>query len=113
MANPFKQLKAGIADLSQLQVQTYTGSITAHINSAAGDDGNIINWQDLLKTAATEGGDVSLVAATKVSFDGDTELFIASEAPASLVTAHNNAVAAAQQVRQGLVEAFSDLLGIR
>ena len=112
MANPFKELAAGIADLSQLQVQTYTGNITAHITDGGGG-GSIINWQDLLTTSASEDGDVSLVAATKVNFDGDTELFIASNAPSNLVSAHNDAVTAAQQLRQGLVEAFADVLGIR
>ena len=69
MANPFKELAAGIADLSQLQVQTYTGNITAHIADGDGG-GSIINWQERLTTSATENGDVSLVAATKVNFDG-------------------------------------------
>ncbi len=112
MANPFKELAEGIADLSQLQVQTYTGTINAHITDDGGG-GSIINWKDLLTNSASESGDVSLVAATKVNIDGDTDLFIASNAPTNLVTAHNDAVAAAQQLRQGLLEAFADVLGIR
>ena len=112
MANPFNELAEGIADLSQLQVQTYTGNIVAHIKDGEGG-ASIINWQELLTTSAKEDGDVSLVAATKVNLDGDTELFIAANAPTNLLEAHNDAVAAAQQLRQGLVEAFADVLGIR
>lgn len=104
----FKKLGEEIADLSQLRVQTFTGNITALIDTTSG---TIIEWQKLLDDAKST-GKVSLAADTKVNFDGDTELFIATDASANLVKAHNDAVAAAQQVRQGLLETFKDVLNI-
>ena len=89
----FRKLKDGIGDLSQLQVQTFTGDLTAFIDDGPEfDDVNepkktLIKWQDLLKEAKNK-GEVSLVAATKVNIDGDTELFISDTASSTILDAH-------------------------
>ncbi len=108
MANVFKKLGEGIADLSQLHVQTFTGSLSAVVDP---DSGSLIAWDQLIDEAKNA-GTVTLVAATRVNFDGDTALFIAEDAPTSLLAIHQEAVLAAQDVRQGLAEAFRGALGI-
>ncbi len=100
------ELKKGAMDLAELEVLTFTGTITAIIK----DEGTM-DWGDLLKKAKA-GGEITLVAATQIKVDGDTTLFVATDAPEKLKQAHLDATAAAQQYRQGLVQAFADLLGI-
>jgi hypothetical protein len=107
---PLAKLEKGVLDLAELEVLTFTGELTAVVN-----DQDAINWEELLKKAKTE-GEVALVAATLIKIDGDTLLFFASEASAhyeALKQSHLEATRAAQQYRQGLVEAFADLLGIK
>lgn len=107
----FKKLGEGIADLSQLQVQTFTGEIKSTIQAT--DSGNVLDWQKLIEEAKSDtAGSISLAAATNVKFDGDSDQFIADSASDRTLQAHSDAVDAARQVRQGLVETFQDLLGI-
>ncbi|MHC4519725.1 MAG: hypothetical protein ACYTAS_14140 [Planctomycetota bacterium] len=105
----FKKLKDGIADLSELSVNTFTGDLKAHIDDASGS--SIIKWDELLKSAKTE-GDISLVAAARYKFDGDSDSFYMRNAPADLLAAHKQAVEAGQKVREGLINMFGDLIGI-
>ncbi len=106
----FVKLKEGIADLAELQVQTITGEIKTALSAV---DGDVLDWEKLVKEAKSEtNGDISLAAATNVKFDGDTDIFISNSASDKALSAHAAAVEAARQVRQGLVEAFQDLLGI-
>ena len=108
MANVFKKLGEGIADVSELHVQTFTGSLTAVVDT---DQGSLIAWDTVLDAARNQ-GEVTLVAATKVNFDGDTILFVATDASPTMLAVHQEAVLAAQEVRQGLVEAFRGVLGL-
>lgn len=108
--NAFKKLKEGIEDLSELEVQTYTGTVSATINEQAKD--NIIDWVQLFKDAEAE-GKVVLAAATKIKADGDTYNFITdAEVPTSVLEAHQTAVEAGNQVRENIIDLFSDLIGI-
>jgi hypothetical protein len=102
-----KKLEKGAMDLAELEVFTLTGTITALISNEGKMD-----WSNLLKTAKTT-GTIELVAATNIQIDGDTTLFVATGASEELKQAHLDATAAAQQYRQGLVQAFADLLGIK
>jgi hypothetical protein len=101
------KLKDAALDLTELQVLTFTGTVEAVVKT----DG-AMDWSKLLKEAKTAGA-IELVAATKIEIDGDTTLFVAKGAPDALKQAHLDATAAAQQYRQGLVQAFADLLGIK
>jgi hypothetical protein len=107
MADVIKKLAEGAMDLTELEVLTFEGQLTAIV-----DNENLIEWDKLLEKAKTV-GEVNLVAATQFKIDGDTLFFVAPDVPESLRRAHIEATAAAQQYRQGLVEAFADLLGIR
>lgn len=107
----FKKLGQGIADLSELQVQTMTGTITTEFQSDNAE--SVLDWQKLIQGAKTDSeGKITLIAATNVKFDGDTDLFISDSATPALLQAHADAVEGARKVREGLVEAFSDLLGV-
>jgi hypothetical protein len=105
----FKKLGEGIADLSELNVQTFTGDITSVINQGA--SGSVIDWTKLLKNARTT-GKVKLVASAKIKFDGDSDTYFAEDIPSTMLNAHLTAVEAGQNVREGLIEMFKDLLGI-
>ena len=108
----FKQLKEGIADLSELQVQTITGALKTTIQAEGGQ--NVLDWEKLIQEAKSETeGTISLAAATNVKLDGDTNLFISDAATEKTLKAHADAVEGARKVREGLIDAFSDLLGIR
>ena len=100
------ELKKGAMDLAELEVLTFTGTVQAAVAGGA------LDWDQLLKKA-TSAGEIELVAATKIKIDGDTTLFVARAAPEGLKQAHLDATAAAQQYRQGLVQAFADLLKIK
>jgi len=107
----FKKLGEGIADLSELQVQTMTGELSTAIKSE--DAKRVLDWQKLIKAAKTKTeGSVRLVAATNVKIDGDTDLFVAESAPDRLLRAHAEAVEAAGEVRAGLIAIFKDLVDI-
>ena len=110
----FVKLKEGIADLSELQVQTITGTLKTTIQSEDGDNKNVLNWQKLIQGAKSETeGEISLAAASNIKFDGDTDSFISDDATDRTLSAHAGAVNGALKVREGLVSAFSGLLGLR
>jgi hypothetical protein len=107
----FKKLGDGIADLSELQVQTLTGELSTAIQSDNAK--RVLDWQKLIKAAKTKTqGSVRLVAATNLKIDGDTDLFIAESAPDRLLRAHSDAVEAAGEVRASLIAMFKDLLDV-
>jgi hypothetical protein len=101
------KLELLVEDLAELQVVTLQGELTTVVSK---DEGSLIDWTELLKNAKT-GGQVKLVAATHIKIDGDTQLFVATNAPESLKKAHLEATVAAQEYRSGLVKAFADMLG--
>ncbi|MFC2037592.1 hypothetical protein ACFLYD_06470 [Chloroflexota bacterium] len=105
--NGKSKLEQLVDDLAELEVITLQGGLTAVVSSEAG---HLIDWTELLKNAKTT-GEVKLVAATHIKIDGDTQLFVATNAPESLKKAHLEATAAAQEYRSGLVRAFADMLG--
>lgn len=105
----FKKLGEGIADLSELNVQTFSGDITSVIDKSTG--GNVIDWTKLLKDAKTS-GKVRLIASAKIKFDGDSDTYFAEDIPPEMLEAHLTAVEAGQNVREGLIAMFKDVLGI-
>ena len=105
----FKKLGAAIGDLSSLDVQSYSGALTAKIQS--GGEGNIIDWKKLLTEAKKVDGSVTLKLASHFNFDGDATLFVTEgEIPEDLRTAHDEAVKAGQQIRNDLLDLFSDTI---
>lgn len=105
----FKKLGEEIADLSQLNVQTFTGDLKSIVNEAA--DGNVIDWKKLLDSSKSAGS-VTLVASSKFNFDGDSDTFVARDITPELLEAHTAAVQAGQKVREGLIALFRELVPI-
>ena len=81
----FKKLGEGIADLSELNVQTFSGDITTVIDSGSG--GNVIDWTKLLNDAKTS-GKVRLIASARIKFDGDSDTFFAEDIASDLKAAY-------------------------
>ena len=106
----FKALGEGIADLSELNVQTFTGNITSVVDNTA--SGNVLDWAKLIKDASKATGSVKLVACAKIKFDGDSDMFFAEDIPTEVLEAHVAAVEAGQKVREGLLAMFKGVLGI-
>ncbi len=106
----FKKLGEGIADLSELNVQTFSGDLTSVIDKSAG--GSVIDWTKLLKDAKTT-GKVKLIASAKIKFDGDSDTYFTEDISPDMLDAHLVAVEAGQKVREGLLSMFKDILNIR
>jgi hypothetical protein len=107
----FKEALQGLAnataDLSSLQVYTYSGDVNAVLNS----DGNGIAWDQLFTKSKVTNGTLKLVAATKVQFDGDTYNFQTSEKLDGLDTLlqiHEQSVQNSRMARQSLIQFFMD-----
>ncbi len=98
-----------VVDLAEMRVQTFTGDLKAEIDSAGG---SIADWGGLLDKAKAS-GEVRLAMDTAMEIDGDTTLFIADGLPPDIKQAHDNAVTGAREYRQGIIDAFADLLGIK
>jgi hypothetical protein len=106
----FKKLGEGIADLSELNVQTFSGDLTSVIDKSTG--GSVIDWPKLLKDAKTT-GKVKLVASAKIKFDGDSDSYFADDIAPDMLDAHLVAIEAGQKVREGLLSMFKEILNIK
>ena len=105
----FDKLETAVGDLSSLEVKSYSGKLTAEIQSDG--EGNIIDWEKLIAEAKKADGQVSLKLASHFNFDGDATLFAAEgEIPDAMRNAHNEAVQAGRQIRKDLFELFSDTI---
>ena len=105
----FQKLGEEIADLSELTVQTFTGDITSDLTS---DTESILDWTKLLEEAKNAQGKITLVASTKMKFDGDADIYFNTSISEDLKQAHLGAWEASLKVREGLIQTFKDLLGI-
>ncbi len=105
----FKKLGEGIADLAELNVQTFTGTLTTQISQ---DGGNLINWVELLAEAKKTGGEVTLVASSRIKLDGDCDMYFDKNVDEKLLQTHIAAVDAGQKIRLGIMDAFKDVLGL-
>ncbi|QSQ27063.1 hypothetical protein JY651_20045 [Pyxidicoccus parkwayensis] len=93
-----------IDDLSKLEVVTYTGKVDVAISGTGA-----IDW-DKLKTAAKTNGDVKLVAATQLNFDGDSYSFQTNEELPrinELLALHQQAINSSLQARKAITDFFA------
>ena len=109
MANVFKKLGEGIADLAELNVQTFSGDVTSVIDQS--QSGSVIDWTKLLKDAKSS-VKIKLMASSKIKFDGDSDAFFAEDISADMLKAHMTAIEGGQKVREGLITMFKGVLGI-
>ncbi len=97
-------LKDLAADFSSLDVQTYTGKISAINRDANGK----IQWSELANGAFDEANaDLDVLLASSFKIDGDAELFI-SEAGVSeqAQAAHDAAVKSGATLRSEIINFF-------
>ena len=107
----FAKLGEGIADLSELQVQTITGELVTTIKSDK--PGMVLDWQKLIKAAKTQSeGAIKLAAATNVKFDGDIDQFFSDSATERTLKAHADAVESGRKIREGLIAMFKGALNL-
>lgn len=97
--------KDAIADLSSLEVQTYTGEITVAI-----DDIGTTDFETILSNAKAT-GNISLSQVTKLNIDGDgINLVSDAPPPPHVADAHKAALAAGENVRASILELFKGLI---
>jgi hypothetical protein len=111
MASTFKDALSSLADtaadLTTLEVYTYTGDVS----SALDKDQKGIDWDNLFEKSKITNGTLKLVAATRVSFDGDTQNFQTAEPLeriGELLQVHEQSVNNSRLARQSLVQFFTD-----
>jgi len=103
------QLKNAVGDLTSLEVQTYVGEIDVIIDGIT----DSTNFEASLKKAKS-GGKISLQLVTKLNFDGDAIVLVPSSAPADYIQqAHDSALKAGNDVRQGIISLFADVIGLK
>jgi len=101
-------LKKTMCDLTSLEVQTYVGNLDAAVTDQVESN----NFEDILEKVRVS-GTLKLVAVTKINFDGDGMVLVPPQAmPDHIRDAHDSAVAAGLEVREGLLELFSEMTGL-
>ncbi len=101
-------LKETLCDLTSLEVQTYTGNLDVAVTDQVGS----AKFEDILEKVRVS-GTLKLVAVTKINFDGDGMVLVPPQAmPDHVGDAHDAAVAAGLQVREGLLALFSEMTGL-
>lgn len=109
LENALIDLKNAVGDLTSLEVQTYVGEIDVVMDGVT----DSTNFETALKNAKAS-GKVTLKLVTKLNFDGDGIVLVPSSAPADYVQeAHDAALEAGNQVREGLIGLFADVIGLR
>jgi hypothetical protein len=102
-------LKNAVGDLTSIEVQTYVGDIDVVMDGVSGTT----SLEDALKKAK-KSGTIKLSLVTKINFDGDAVVLVPASAPADYVQeAHDSALMAGNDIRQGLVALFSDVVGLK
>ena len=105
----FDQLKNAVGDLTSIEVQTYVGEIDVVVDGVTGST----SFEDSLKNAKQD-GKIALSLVTKINFDGDGLVLVPSSAPADYIQeAHDAALLAGNDVRQGLIALFGDVIGLK
>lgn len=104
-----RKLKDTLCDLTSLEVQTYTGDL----NVAMDSEGGSTDFETIL-SKVKKAGKLKLVYVTKINFDGDGIVLVPETAtPDHIQQAHNDAIKAGQEVRQGLLTLFSEVTGLK
>lgn len=104
-----KGLKDLACDLSSIEIQTYVGDIDVLIENKT----DPTDLEALLKGSGAN-GNLKLNLVTKINFDGDGFVLVPKTAPPDYVQdAHNAALAAGNDVRQGLISLFADVIGLK
>ena len=97
-----------LEDFSSLEVQTLSGSLDVKLS-----DGKLDDFETLIKNAET-GGTLKLRAVTKMMFDGDAiNLVPDGDFSGDIEKVHAAALKAGIDTRQGLLELFGGMVGLK
>lgn len=105
LTEAFSKLRDGLKDLSQLEVRTFTGDISAQIKGHTGklDVGTIVDSE-------VKKGTVKLKLYTRLDADGDSDHFFDSgPIDPVIVESHASAFEMGQEIRRSYLELFGDL----
>ncbi len=105
----FEKIEAGIGDLTQLNVRTFTGEIKATAANLPVDPEKELTIGEFLAQAQAE-GEIQVVGFTDMKIDGDIDQFITSKDYPFAVAAHNSAIQTGQQSRRAMLDLFTDLI---
>ncbi|OIO71884.1 MAG: hypothetical protein AUJ57_06465 [Zetaproteobacteria bacterium CG1_02_53_45] len=105
-----ERLKNVAGDLASLEVQTYTGTVSVQTDG----QGKLVDFEKYLEAVQTQGNGLKLVAVTKMNFDGDAINLVPEDAfPEHIQNAHDSAIRAGIETRQGLLQLFGDIIGLK
>ena len=108
----FASLKRGVADISSVEVHTFSGDLSTLIQEGS-DTGSVLDWESLLTQAKVQNeGSLTLMASSKFELDGDARLLVNPAISTELREAHDAAVSAGLEVRQSMIDAFYDLIDV-
>jgi hypothetical protein len=97
--------KGAIKDLTEIEVQTYTGQIEVAVDAIGTTD-----FAAILDSAKAT-GNIKLCQVTKITIDGDAMNLVPDTAPPEhAAEAHKSALEAGQNVRSSMLELFKDLI---
>ena len=108
LSDALEKLKTAAGDLASIEVQTYVGPIDVIIKEKK----DATSFEDTLKKAH-QNGNITLTLVTKLNYDGDALVLVPEGAPPDYIQqAHDAALRAGNDVRQGLIALFSDVIGL-
>ena len=109
LKNALQEIKDLVVDLATLEVETYTGDLSAK----TGSEQDWKSFTALIREGnATAGGDFHLRLYTYIGPDGDTRLYRSQEdPPQGLIDTHTAAVKAGIETRASIIALFRDLVG--
>jgi hypothetical protein len=110
LRHALQELRDAVDDLTSLQVQTFSGTIEL-------DPEANLSFTDI-RTAVKEAqssdeSTIHVVATSYLQFDGDSFNFVAADATAPMLRAHQDAVASGLAARQALLDMFRDVIGLQ
>ncbi|MFK7945915.1 MAG: hypothetical protein AB8B85_23815 [Paracoccaceae bacterium] len=105
LENAFDKLRDGLEDLGSLEIRSFSGDVTAVINSGAGNQ----SFKTLFDKAIKD-GKISLKMYTRLDADGDSDHFIAdSGIDDGMAAGHIAAFQMGQEIRRSYIELFRDV----
>lgn len=102
------ELEEAVKDLTSLHVQTYSGRIDLELEG----DKKFDDLRSKIENVESESSDLNLVAESLLRFDGDSQNFVAEDAPSNLREVHNEAVQSGLEARRSIIELFKDTIGV-
>lgn len=100
-----------LRDVSELNVRTYTGDISAAVANVQGVDGKPPTAKQVMDQVF-QNGDLEVVGLTSMMIDGDIDEFISNvDTHKDLVAVHTGSVKTGQATRSAAFELFKSAIG--